>query len=83
VAIGNETYNLNLTNKNYKYKNYTRNLVGRSFGRCLHSRLLSGSSKMFAARSFGCSQMIFYVELIPNFLKRVHRVIFWLELLRS
>jgi hypothetical protein len=35
VAFGNETYKLNLTNWNYKYDNYTRNLVGRSFGRCL------------------------------------------------
>jgi hypothetical protein len=35
VAFGDETYILNLTNQNYKYNNYTRNLVGRSFGRCL------------------------------------------------
>jgi hypothetical protein len=32
VAFGNETYKLNLTNYNYKYNNYTRNPVGRSFG---------------------------------------------------
>jgi hypothetical protein len=44
VAFGNETYKLNFTNQNYKYDNYTRNLVGRSFGRCLRNRLLSGSS---------------------------------------
>jgi hypothetical protein len=35
LAFGNETYKLNLTNYNYRYYNYTRNLVGRSFGRCL------------------------------------------------
>jgi hypothetical protein len=27
VAFGDETYNLNLRNQNYKYNNYTRNLV--------------------------------------------------------
>jgi hypothetical protein len=44
-----KTYKLN-----YKYDNYTRNLVGRSFGRCLRNRLLSGSSMRFTIRPFGC-----------------------------
>jgi hypothetical protein len=34
--------------------NYTRNLVSRSFGRCLRNRLF-GSSMKFAIRSFGCA----------------------------
>jgi hypothetical protein len=42
MAFWNETYKPNLTNYNYKYDIYTRNLVGRSFGRCLRNRLLSG-----------------------------------------
>jgi hypothetical protein len=54
VAFGNETYKLNLANYNYKYYNYNRNLVGKSFGRCLRNRLLSGSSMKFTTRSFGC-----------------------------
>jgi hypothetical protein len=45
VAIGNGTYN----------NNYTRNVVGRSFGRCLCNRLLSGSSMRFTTRPFGCA----------------------------
>jgi hypothetical protein len=44
VAFGNEPYELNLTNYNYKYDNYTRNVVSRSFGGCLRSPLLSGCS---------------------------------------
>jgi hypothetical protein len=52
VAFGNKTYKLNLTNQNYKYNNYTRNLVGVSFGRCLRNRLLSGSSMKFTTRPF-------------------------------
>jgi hypothetical protein len=55
VAFGNETYKPNLKNYNYKYNNYTRNLVGRSLGRCLSTRLLSGSSMRFTIRSFGCA----------------------------
>jgi hypothetical protein len=47
MAFGNITYNVSLRNYNYKYNNYTRNLVGRSFGRCLRNRLLSGSSMKF------------------------------------
>jgi hypothetical protein len=39
-TFGNEAYKLNLTNQNYKYDSYTRNLVGRLFGRCLRNRLL-------------------------------------------
>jgi hypothetical protein len=30
-------------------------MVGRSFGRCLRNRLLSGSSMRFTIRSFGCA----------------------------
>jgi hypothetical protein len=53
VAFGNETYELNLKDWNYKYDNYTRNLVGRSFGRRLHNHmLLSDSSVRFTIRSF-------------------------------
>jgi hypothetical protein len=55
VASRNETCKLNLTNSNYQYSNYTRNLVGRSFGRCLLNRLLSGSFMRFANRPFGCA----------------------------
>jgi hypothetical protein len=44
VAFGNETYKLNLLK--LKYDNY----VGRSFRRCLHNRLLSGSSMRFINR---------------------------------
>jgi hypothetical protein len=55
VAFGNETYELNLTNGNYKYNNYIRNLVGRSFGRCFRNRLLSGCSMRFTTRPFGCA----------------------------
>jgi hypothetical protein len=46
VTFGDETYELNLTN----YDNYTRNLVGRSFGRCLRNRLLSRSSMRLTIR---------------------------------
>jgi hypothetical protein len=35
----------------YRYSNYTRNLVDR----CLRNRLLSGSSVRFTIRSFGCA----------------------------
>jgi hypothetical protein len=56
VAFGNETYKLNLKNWKYKYDNYTINLVGRSFGRCLRNRLLlSGCAMRFATRSYGCA----------------------------
>jgi hypothetical protein len=41
--------------RGHKYNNYTRNLVGRSFGRCLRSHLLSGSAVRFTIRSFGCA----------------------------
>jgi hypothetical protein len=44
VALGNRTYKLNLKDWNYKYDNYTKNLVGRSFGRCLRNCLLPGRS---------------------------------------
>jgi hypothetical protein len=40
AAFGNETYKLNLANYNYKYDSHTRNLVGRSFVRCLRNRML-------------------------------------------
>jgi hypothetical protein len=53
VAFGKKTYKLNLKNWKYRYNNYTRKLVGRSFGRCLHNRLLSGKSMRFTNRSFG------------------------------
>jgi hypothetical protein len=55
MTFENETYELNLTNYDYKYDNYTRNLGGRSFGRRLLNRLLSGSSMRFTIRSFGCA----------------------------
>jgi hypothetical protein len=56
VAFGNKTYKLNLKNPDFKYDNYTRNLVGRSFGRCLRNRpLLSGSSLRFTNSTFGCA----------------------------
>jgi hypothetical protein len=32
VNVGNENYELNLINYDYKYNNYTRNLVGGSLG---------------------------------------------------
>jgi hypothetical protein len=35
-----DTYELNLTNHDYKYNNYNKKLVGRSSGRCLRNRLL-------------------------------------------
>jgi hypothetical protein len=54
VAFGNETYKLNLKNWNYRHHNFTRNLVGKSFGRCLLNRLSSGSSMRFSIGSFGC-----------------------------
>jgi hypothetical protein len=41
VTFGNKVYRLNLKNWNSKYKNYSRNLVDRSFGRCLCNHLLS------------------------------------------
>jgi hypothetical protein len=55
VAFGNKTYKLNFRNKDYKFNNYTRNQVGRSFGRCFRNRLFSGSSMRFTVRSFGCA----------------------------
>jgi hypothetical protein len=55
VAFGNKTYKLNLNNYNYKYNSYARDLVGRSFGRCVLNRLLFGSSMRFTIRSFGCA----------------------------
>jgi hypothetical protein len=33
VALGDETYKLNITNWNYKYNNYILNLADRSSGR--------------------------------------------------
>jgi hypothetical protein len=39
VAFGNETYELNLTNYDYKHENYIQNLV---------------HAKRFTTRSFGC-----------------------------
>jgi hypothetical protein len=48
---------MRLTNYNYKYDNYSRNLVGRSFGSCLRNRLLlSGWSMRFTTRPFGCAE---------------------------
>jgi hypothetical protein len=58
MAFGNTTYKLNLKNYNYKYSNYTRNLVSRSFDRCLRNRLLSGSSIRFTIRSFGTASVV-------------------------
>jgi hypothetical protein len=55
VAFGNETYKLNLKNYNYKYDKYTRNLVGRSFGRYLCNGLFFGCSMMFTTRLFRCA----------------------------
>jgi hypothetical protein len=56
VTFGNETYELNLTNYDYKYDIYNKNLVGRSFGRCLCNRLLLlGCAMRFTNRSFGCA----------------------------
>jgi hypothetical protein len=52
VAFGDETYEPNLKNYNYKYDNYARS---RSFGSCLRNHLLSGTSMMFTTRSFGCA----------------------------
>jgi hypothetical protein len=49
VAFGDET-----TNYDYKYDKCTRNLLGRSYGRCLLNRLSSGSSMRFTMMSFGC-----------------------------
>jgi hypothetical protein len=46
---------MRLTNQNHQYDSYTRNLVGRSFGRCLRNRLLSGGSVRFTSRPFGCA----------------------------
>jgi hypothetical protein len=50
VDFGNKTHKLNL--KNY---NYTRNLDGRSFGRCVRNRPLSESSMKFTNKLFGCA----------------------------
>jgi hypothetical protein len=55
VAFGNETYELNLSNYDYKYSNYTKNLAGRSFGRCLPNRLLSGCVMRFTTSLFRCA----------------------------
>jgi hypothetical protein len=46
-----------LTNYNYRYDKYTTNLVGRSFGRCLRNRLLSGSSIRLTTVQFACALM--------------------------
>jgi hypothetical protein len=35
VAFGNETYEVNLVNWDYKYDSYAKNLVNISFGGCL------------------------------------------------
>jgi hypothetical protein len=59
---------------NYKYNNFTRNLVGRSFGRCLRNRLLSGSSMRFTVRSFGCElRRALYWELK----RRISSLLLW------
>jgi hypothetical protein len=50
VAFGDETYKLEL-----RIQQCTRNLAGRSFGRCLRIRLLSGGSRGFTTRPFGCA----------------------------
>jgi hypothetical protein len=54
MTFGNETNELNLTNCDYKYDIYNRNLVGRPFGRCLCNRLLLlGCAMRFTNRSVG------------------------------
>jgi hypothetical protein len=50
VVYGNESYKLNS-----KDQNWTANLAGRSFGRFLLNRLLSGCVVRFTTRSFGCT----------------------------
>jgi hypothetical protein len=50
MAFGNKTYKLELQLTTI----HTRNLVSRSFGRCLRNcLLLSGSSMRFTTRPFG------------------------------
>jgi hypothetical protein len=39
VTVGNEAYELNLKTQDYKCDSYTKNLVGRLFGRCLRNHL--------------------------------------------
>jgi hypothetical protein len=56
VAFGDDSYEPNFKNWNYKYDSYTRSLVGRSCDRCLHKRLLlSGCAMRFTNRQFGCA----------------------------
>jgi hypothetical protein len=57
LAFWNKIYELNFKKiSDYKYDNYTKNLVGRSFGTCLRNRLLlSGCAMRFTTRSLGCA----------------------------
>jgi hypothetical protein len=56
---GEKRYKLRLTIKAYKrsynYKNYTINLVGRSFGKLRRRRLHSGGSRRVRRMSFACA----------------------------
>jgi hypothetical protein len=64
VAYGNETWKQTLKTVTTK-DNFTKTLIDRSFGRCLHSGLLlSGCAMRFTARSFGCTlRQALYREL--------------------
>jgi hypothetical protein len=62
VAFGNETYVLTLKIYDCRYYNYIRNMVGRSFGRFLRIRLLSGCSMRFTTMSFGCALRLALIE---------------------
>jgi hypothetical protein len=53
--LGNVTYKLNLKNYIYNCNIYILNLVGRSIGKCLHNRLVSGGSLRFKISLFGCT----------------------------
>jgi hypothetical protein len=57
-------YKLNHKNYNYKDDSYTRNVLGRSFGFCLHNRLLlSDCSMMFTIKPLGFHDKYVGVEM--------------------
>jgi hypothetical protein len=53
--LGSVTYKLNHKKYIYNYSIYILNLVGKTIGKCLRNRLVSGGSSRFKIGSFGCT----------------------------
>jgi hypothetical protein len=62
MAFGNKTYKLNLKNQNYKYDNYARNLVGRSFGKYKNGMHEAHGNSCFCQNKEEAAQTVKYHE---------------------